>query len=100
MLTFKSLLSITTKENERKGLLANKVEDMLNTVVRQIAFFEFEKRIHHQRKIKELSVDEICEIWIDVQKKSLGPSIKFNDDYKYFWSYIPHFIHSPFYVYA
>ena len=100
MLTFKSLLSITTKANERKGLLANKVEDMLNTVVRQIAFFEFEKRIHHQRKIKELSVDEICEIWIDVQKKSLGPSIKFNDDYKYFWSYIPHFIHSPFYVYA
>ncbi len=100
MLTFKSLLSITTKENERRGLLANKVEDMLNTVVRQIAFFEFEKRIHHQRKIKELSVDEICEIWIDVQKKSLGPSIKFNDDYKYFWSYIPHFIHSPFYVYA
>ena len=100
MLTFKSLLSITTKENERKGLLANKVEDMLNTVVRQSACVEFEKRIHHKRKIKELSVDEICEIWIDVQKKSLGPSIKFNDDYKYFWSYIPHFIHSPFYVYA
>ncbi len=100
MLTFKSLLSITMKENERKGLLANKVEDMLNTVVRQIAFFEFEKRIHDQRKIKELSVNEICKIWIDVQKQSLGPSIKFNDDYKYFWSYIPHFIHSPFYVYA
>ena len=100
MLTFKSLLSITTKENERKGLLANKVEDMLNTVVRQISFFEFEKRIHHQRKIKEVSVNEICKIWIDVQKQSLGPSIKFNDDYKYFWSYIPHFIHSPFYVYA
>ncbi len=100
MLTFKSLLSITSKENERKGLLANKVEDMLNTVVRQIAFFEFEKRVHDQRKIKELSVNEICKIWIDVQKKSLGPSIKLNDDYKYFWSYIPHFIHSPFYVYA
>ena len=100
MLTFKSLLSITKKENERKGLLANKVEDMLNTVVRQIAFFEFEKRIHDQRKIKELSVNEICKIWTDVQKQSLGPSIKFNDDYKYFWSYIPHFIHSPFYVYA
>ena len=63
-------------------------------------FFEFEKRIHDQRKIKELSVNEICKIWIDVQKQSLGPSIKFNDDYKYFWSYIPHFIHSPFYVYA
>ena len=100
MLTFKSLLSITKNASERKGLLANKVEDMLNTVVRQIAFFEFEKKIHDQRKIKELSVNEISEIWIDVQKKSLGPSIKFNDDYKYFWSYIPHFIHSPFYVYA
>ena len=100
MLTFKSLLSMTKNASERKGLLANKVEDMLNTVVRQIAFFEFEKKIHDQRKIKELSVNEISEIWIDVQKKSLGPSIKFNDDYKYFWSYIPHFIHSPFYVYA
>ncbi len=100
MLTFKSLLSKTKNKNERKGMLANKVEDMLNTVVRQIAFFEFEKQIHEQRKIKELSVSEICDIWMDVQKKSLGPHIKFEDDYKYFWSYIPHFIHSPFYVYA
>ena len=100
MLTFKSLLSSTTNINEKKGLLANKIEDMLNTVVRQIAFFEFEKQIHEQRKLKELSVNEICNIWIDVQKQSLGPSIKFEDDYKYFWSYIPHFIHSPFYVYA
>ena len=62
---------------------------MLNIFVRQINFFEFEKRIHHQRKIKELSVDEICEIWIDVQKKDLGPSIKFNNDYKYFRLYTP-----------
>ncbi len=100
MLTFKSLLSSTENKNERKGLLANKIEDMLNTVVRQIAFFEFEKQIHEQRKMKELSVSEICKIWMDVQKKSLGPHIKFDDDYKYFWSYIPHFIHSPFYVYA
>ena len=100
MLTFKSLLSSTKNKNERKGMLANKVEDMLNTVVRQIAFFEFEKQLHEQRKIQELSVAEICNIWMDVQKKSLGPNIKFDDDYKYFWSYIPHFIHSPFYVYA
>ncbi len=100
MLTFKSLLSSTKNKNERRGMLANKIEDMLNTVVRQIAFFEFEKQIHDQRKMKELSVNEICNIWMDVQKKSLGPYIKFDDDYKYFWSYIPHFIHSPFYVYA
>ena len=100
MLTFKSILKTTFKKNERKGLIANKVEDMINTVVRQIAFYEFEKQIHEKRKINELSVEEINSIWMEVQKNSLGPSIKFEDDYKYFWSYIPHFIHSPFYVYA
>ena len=100
MLTFKSILKTTIKKNERKGLIANKVEDMINTVVRQIAFYEFEKQIHEKRKINELSVEEINSIWMEVQKNSLGPSIKFEDDYKYFWSYIPHFIHSPFYVYA
>ncbi len=100
MLTFKSLLKVTKDKNERRGMLANKIEDMLNTVVRQIAFFEFEKQIHQQRKLKELSVSEICKIWMNVQKQSLGPHINFDDDYKYFWSYIPHFIHSPFYVYA
>jgi len=100
MLTFKSILKTTVKKNERKGLVANKVEDMINTVVRQIAFYEFEKQIHEKRKINELSVEEINSIWMEVQKNSLGPSIKFEDDYKYFWSYIPHFIHSPFYVYA
>ena len=100
MLTFKSILKKTVNKNERKGLLANKVEDMINTVVRQIAFYEFEKQIHEKRKINELSVEEINSIWMEVQKNSLGPSIKFEDDYKYFWSYIPHFIHSPFYVYA
>ena len=73
---------------------------MLNTVVRQIAFFEFEKKIHNKRKVSELSVNEICDIWINVQKESLGPSIEFEDEYKYYWTYIPHFIHSPFYVYA
>ena len=100
MLTFKSISKTTFKKNERKGLIANKVEDMINTVVRQIAFYEFEKQIHEKRKINELSVEEINSIWMEVQKNSLGPSIKFEDDYKYFWSYIPHFIHSPFYVYA
>ena len=73
---------------------------MLNTVVRQISFFEFEKKIHEKRKESELSVEEICTIWIKLQKQSLGPSISFDDEYKYFWAYIPHFIHSPFYVYA
>ena len=100
MLTFKSILNETHSKKEKKALLANKIEDMLNTVFRQIAFYEFEKKIHEKRKETELSVEMICSIWIDVQKKSLGPSIKFEDEYKYYWSYIPHFIHSPFYVYA
>ncbi len=100
MLTFKSILKQTDSKKERKALLANKVEDMLNTVVRQIAFFQFEKEVHNLRKNSELSIDKICSIWMDIQKNSLGPSIKYEDEYKYFWSYIPHFIHSPFYVYA
>ena len=100
MLTFKSILTNEKDPKEKKALLANKVEDMLNTVVRQIAFFEFEKRIHEKRKKSELSVKEICSIWLETQKESLGPSINFEDEYKYYWTYIPHFIHSPFYVYA
>ena len=100
MLTFKSILEISNNYKEKKALLANKVEDMLNTVVRQIAFYEFEKQVHNQRKLSELSVDQICKIWLEVQKKSLGPKIEFEEEYKYYWAYIPHFIHSPFYVYA
>ena len=73
---------------------------MLNTVVRQIAFYEFEKRIHDERKSGELTPDRIGEIWMDVQGESLGSALKFDDNYKNFWCYIPHFIHSPCYVYA
>ena len=100
MLTFQSILKNEKNLKEKKALLANKVEDMLNTVVRQIAFFEFEKQVHAQRRVSELSVDQICNIWMDVQRESLGPSIEFDEEYKYYWTYIPHFIHSPFYVYA
>jgi oligoendopeptidase F len=80
--------------------LASKIEDMINTVVRQIAFFEFERRIHTQRAQGALLTEEICDIWMEVQSESLGPAIRFEDEYRYYWSYIPHFIHSPFYVYA
>ncbi len=100
MLTFKSILENEKKAKEKKALLANKVEDMLNTVVRQIAFFEFEKQVHLKRRKSELTVEQICDIWMDIQKQSLGPSIDFDEEYKYYWTYIPHFIHSPFYVYA
>ncbi len=100
MLTFKALLADVTEPGERKALLASKVEDMINTVIRQIAFYSFERRLHTARREGELTSDRIGEIWLDVQKESLGPAIRIREGYETFWCYIPHFIHSPFYVYA
>lgn len=100
MLTFRSLLKRAETKAERKILLARKVEDMLNTVVRQISFYMFEREVHEKRGKGELTTEVIGDIWIDIQKKSLGPIFEFDDAYRSFWSYIPHFIHSPFYVYA
>jgi oligoendopeptidase F len=100
MLTFRSLLDSEADPARKRFLLAGKVEDMLNTVVRQIAFFEFERRVHMERREGELSVDRLGEIWLDIQRESLGPALRFDDGYRTYWSYIPHFIHSPFYVYA
>jgi oligoendopeptidase F len=100
MLTFRALLARERDPKRRRAMLASKVEDMLNTVVRQIAFYDFELRVHTERRGGELTEDRLCEIWLDVQRESLGPALRFGDDYRYFWTYIPHFIHSPFYVYA
>ncbi|MCY4547568.1 MAG: M3 family oligoendopeptidase [Defluviicoccus sp.] len=99
MLTFRALLDRARPE-QRPLLLAAKVEDMLNTVIRQIAFYRFESRVHEERRREELTADRLCEIWLDVQRESLGPAIRLGGDYRYYWSYIPHFVHSPFYVYA
>jgi oligoendopeptidase F len=100
MLTFRALLTAETDPARRKVMLAEKVEDMLNTVVRQIAFHEFERRVHDRRRAGELTADELGEVWLAVQRESLGPVFDFDDDYRVFWAYIPHFIHAPFYVYA
>src|SRR5471032_1944454 len=100
MLTFKKLLAETTDKKQRKAMLAAKVEDMINTVVRQIAFYTFERKVHLERRTGELTADKICELWMSVQSESLGPAIELKDGYETFWSYIPHFIHAPFYVYA
>ena len=99
MMTFRTLLDESDKDT-RKFLLASKIEDMINTVVRQISFFEFEKLVHNERKNIELSSDQISDFWMTTQSESLGPHIKLSEGYKYFWTYIPHFIHTPFYVYA
>ncbi|QRM44238.1 M3 family oligoendopeptidase [Rhizobium sp. BG4] len=100
MLTFRALLDKTSDKRERKAMLAQKVEDMINTVVRQIAFYEFERKMHTARKAGELTSDDIGELWLSVQSESLGPAIKISEGYETYWAYIPHFIHSPFYVYA
>ncbi|MGQ3280052.1 MAG: M3 family oligoendopeptidase, partial [Shinella sp.] len=100
MLTFRSLLEKTKDKRERKAMLAQKVEDMINTVVRQIAFYEFERKLHTARKEGELTSDQIGDLWLSVQEESLGPAIRISEGYETYWAYIPHFIHSPFYVYA
>ncbi len=100
MLTFRKLLVSTTDPKQRQAMLAAKVEDMINTVVRQIAFYSFERKVHEARKTGELTSEQLGEIWMSVQAESLGPAIKFHPGYETFWAYIPHFIHSPFYVYA
>ncbi|WP_395696972.1 M3 family oligoendopeptidase [Methylocella sp.] len=100
MLTFRALLARAGSARERRAMLAAKVEDMLNTVVRQIAFYSFERKVHVERRKGELTADQLCDFWMEVQGESLGPAIEFTDDYRPYWAYIPHFVHSPFYVYA
>ncbi|WP_235441765.1 M3 family oligoendopeptidase [Rhabdonatronobacter sediminivivens] len=100
MLTFRRLLAQAKTNAERKTLLAGKVEDMINTVVRQIAFYDFECKLHEARRGGELTPDDINALWMSVQAESLGPVFNFMDGYETFWAYIPHFVHSPFYVYA
>ncbi len=100
MLTFRKMLDRAETQEQRKILLAGKVEDMINTVVRQIAFYDFECKLHAARRKGELTPDDINALWMSVQAESLGPAFEFMDGYETFWAYIPHFVHSPFYVYA
>ncbi len=100
MLTFRKLLASATDKERRKAMLASKVEDMLNTVVRQTAFYTFERRVHHARREGELTSEDIGRIWLEVQGESLGPAIHLGEGYETYWCYVSHFIHAPFYVYA
>jgi oligoendopeptidase F len=100
MLTFRAVLDAEADPRRRRALLAGKVEDMLNTVVRQIAFYRFETLLHDERRKGELAHERIAELWMQVQRESLGPAFEFTPDYGVYWAYIPHFVHTPFYVYA
>jgi oligoendopeptidase F len=100
MLTFRRLVDRAEDAGTRRRLLAGKVEDMLNTVVRQVAFHNFETRLHEARRSAELTADEISDIWMETQRAALGPAVRTGDDYRPVWGYVPHFVHTPFYVYA
>ena len=99
-LTFQKILKSEKNKEKKKLIIAGKIEDMINTVVRQIAFLEFERKVHDARKNGEISLAQLCQFWMEIQKESLGSTFKFDEEYKFFWCYIPHFIHSPFYVYS
>ena len=99
-LTFRKILEQESDAKKRAIIIAGKVEDMLNTVVRQVAFCEFERHVHDERQKGEVPIERLNNIWLQVQKESLGDAIRLDSPYEYYWSYIPHFIHSPFYVYA
>ena len=100
MLAFRAMLAAEPDPRRRKTMLAGKVEDMINTVIRQIAFHDFELRVHEGRRKGELTGDELCDLWMEVQRESLGDAVRLDDGYRWYWSYVPHFVHSPFYVYA
>ena len=100
MLTFREMLDTEPNAKRRRILLVGKVEDMMNTVIRQIAFHQFEQQVHAERPKGELSAERLGQIWMQVQRESLGPAFRFDDEYRHFWAYIPHFLHAPFYVYA
>jgi len=100
MMTFRALLDAETDPKRRRIMLASKVEDMLNTVVRQTAFYQFETLLHNERRSGEIVPERIGELWLQVQTASLGPAFHFTPDYNVYWAYVPHFIHTPFYVYA
>ncbi|MEM6851692.1 MAG: M3 family oligoendopeptidase [Pseudomonadota bacterium] len=100
MLTFRELLKSAETLDRRRAMLSSKIEDMLNTVVRQTAFYDFERRLHEERRSGEMEASRIGEIWLEVQGDSLGPSVRLNEGYESYWCYISHFLHAPFYVYA
>ena len=100
MLTFQTMLARTDDPARKKVMLADKTSDMINSVVRQIAFFDFERKVHTARQSQKLSTDDIAAIWLETQKAALGPAFSFHDSYKMMWAYIPHFVHTPMYVYA
>ena len=100
MLVFQALLEKAEDIGQRRAMLAARVEHSLNAILRQVAFYSFEKEVHRRRSEGELTADELADIWLGVQREVLGPSVNLTAEYRVFWSYIPQFVHTPFYVYS
>jgi len=99
--TFDRLLELTTEPNERLALLAEVVEGSIATVFRQVAMNRFEDSVHTERRdVGELSVDRFGELWARSQTDLMGDAVEITDNYRSWWSYVPHFIGAPGYVYA
>jgi oligoendopeptidase F len=100
-LVFGRMLEATGSDEERLGLLAERLDDTIATVFRQIAMNRFEHLVHTRRRDEgELSVDRLCDTWVESQAELFGDSVEITDGYRMWWSYVPHFINSPGYVYA
>lgn len=101
MLVFEDILSTLDDPSERLALLMGKIDDTIATVYRQISMNRFEDLIHtHRRESGELSSDEFSSYWIKTQEELYGDSVTLTPEYRHWWCYIPHFLHTPGYVYA
>ena len=100
-LVFERLLAETGSDTERLELLAGRIDDAVATVFRQMAMNRFEHLVHTRRRNQgELSVQDISQAWVESQGEMLGDAVEITDGYHKWWSYIPHFINTPGYVYA
>lgn len=101
MLVFEHLLRTVSDPAVRLGLICNKIEDAIGTVFRQITLTRFEQRLHQARRTQgELSREQIGEIWQTTNATMYGDAVTLTDEYRWWWAYIPHFVHTPFYCYA
>jgi len=101
IITFNKLFAAAQTDEQRLSMLVGKLDDILSTVHRQISFNRFEDSMHNARRTEgELSVERLSELWMKSQEDEFGDTVKFSEGFKYWWSYISHFMHVPGYVYA
>jgi len=101
MLVFQNLLANETDDEVKLAMISEKIEDSFATIFRQVSMNRFEDGMHNGRRTEgELSTERLSEIWMETQQAMFGDSVTLTDNYSMWWSYIPHFLHTPGYVYA